>query len=539
VYFKSTFTPSSLTDKVIDPKTCLSSLALVINQVCEGDVNDAIKQLSGKRSAGPDKIPPYIFKGCKDIFVEPLCVIFNLCLANNVFPDVFKLTRVTPIFKSGDSKLISKYRPVAVLSTPSKIFEIIICKKIMSFLGASLSDKQHGFRSKKSIVTNMIRFTEYALLQLDNNSQLDVIFTDFSKAFDKVDHSLILSKMHHVGFSSNLVKFFNSYFCNRCQYVSYRGHNSDKYVVTSGVPQGSNLGPVLFNLFINDIVNCVKTSQILLYADDLKLYRIVNSQLDSKALQADLDEIVAWSVKNKIFFNISKCKVMTFTRKKISLFNDYSIDGSTLERVYDFKDLGLILDPTLNFNLHIFSVINKAYRNLGFIIRQSHNFHSISTLKSLYVSLVRSNLEFASIVWSPYFAVHINSIEKVQKKFLRYLYFKETGHFTFDIPHNQLLSIFEMESLEKRRKLAHLLFLFKLLRGEIMDSFCLSKINFYVPTFYNRSRNLFNINFSHTRAQFSSPLNTMMRLYNSLPGEVDIFANNIYQYKRYCLGGLN
>lgn len=360
-HFKSTYAPSSLSNTVNDPGTDLPSRTLIINEITEEDVTKAIKQLKSKRSAGPDKIPSFVFKGCCETFIKPLCNIFNLCLNKSVFPEYFKLTRVTPIFKNGDPKLIQNYRPVAILSVPAKIFEILICKKIMSFIKPILSEKQHGFQPKKSILTNMMNFTEFASTALDQNCQIDVIFTDYTKAFDRVDHSLLLYKMHKLGFSAELVNFFHSYFSKRSQYVSYKGYNSNSYLAESGVPQGSNLGPCLFNLFINDIVNCVKYSNILMYADDLKLFKIINSRTDSYELQKDLDAVAVWSVNNKIFFNINKCKVMTLTRKKNPLVNNYTINNEPLERLYEFKDLGILLDPALNFNQHITVIVNKAY----------------------------------------------------------------------------------------------------------------------------------------------------------------------------------
>jgi hypothetical protein len=430
--------------------------------------------------------------------------------------------------------LISNFRPVAILSVPAKIFEIIMCEKIALFLKPVMSERQHGFQSKKSITTNMINFTEYVSSKLNDNSQVDVIFTDLAKAFDRVDYSIILNKMHNVGFSCDLVMFFYSYFSNRLQYVSYKGCSSSRYVVTSGVPQGSNLGPCLFNLFFNDIVGCVKDSHVLLYADDLKLFREVKCDVDQLILQEDLNSIVTWSYKNKISFNIKKCKVMTFTRKKFVKFTDYSINNEILHRVNEFRDLGLVLDPALSFNQHVTLMVNKAYRNLGFIIRQSRNFKSIATLKLLYFTLVRSILEFASVIWNPHFSNNIHLVEKVQKKFLRFLYFKVTGHFTYDIPYNELLKIFELDSLEKRRKIANLIFLFKLVRYQIDDPFCLSKINFYVPAFNNRSKMLFIVNFSRTKSHFCFSLNTMMRLYNTLPPNVDIFSNLVNTFKKFC-----
>ena len=372
-----------------------------------------------------------------------------------------------------------------------------------------------------------MNFVEHIIQSIDEGVQVDVVYTDFCKAFDQVNYNTLLRTMHLFGFSDDLIKLFVSYFKNRRQYVIFKGEKSVEYIVTSGVPQGSVLGPCLFIMLIDGITRSLRHSSLmLLFADDLKIFRVIRSILDAQKLQEDLDAIAKWAADNNLTFNVKKCSVVTFSKLKAPILNDYTLQGITLKRGEEVKDLALILPKTLSFSFHINKAVSKAYRNLGFVIRQSRNFQSVNTIKVLYFAYVRSILEYASVVWNPIPQYCRDAIEKVQKKFLRFLYYKISGNYRYDISYIELLNIFEMDSLEKRRRLAQLLHLHKILNNYVDDQFCLSQINFYVPPFQSRSTTLFSVPYRRTSLGYNSPINTMMRLYNKLPHVMDILNAN-------------
>lgn len=356
---------------------------------------------------------------------------------------------------------------------------------------------------------------------LNRGGQVDVVYTDFSKAFDKVPHTELLKVLNYFGFSDHAIKFFSSYLYNRKQFVSYLGFLSDEFLTQSGVPQGSNLGPLLFIMFINDIVDIVLNSKVLLYADDMKVFREIETIDDCRMLQEDLDRLVTWS-QTRLKFNAGKCAVVRFTRKTRNFVHfQYSLNNTTLSVHSKFKDLGVIFDEKFSFSDHIIEISESAYKTLGFLCRSSSFFKNISTFKLLYFSLVRSRLEFGFLIWYPFHYYLIETIEQVQKKFLRFLYFKEFGIYMFLIPFSELLAIFELESLCKRHRVGSLVFLFKLINGIIDCSEMLARLSFLVPRPASRVRMLFRPHFAHSVWGNNSPINIIMRNYNSLGDNVD------------------
>ena len=246
---------------------------------------------------------------------------------------------------------------------------------------------------------------------MDNRGQIDVVYTDFSKAFDRVDHKLLIDKLSHIGFSNSLLNFFISYLNNRLQYVYYNSYRSNTYLATSGVPQGSNLGPLLFIIFINDLCNNLDC-QKLLFADDLKIFSEINKIDDCIDLQQQIHKIELWCISNKLEMNVSKCKVVTYTRKATQTEFLYTFNNTVLSRGQTTKDLGILFDSKLDFVEHVNVITNSALRLLGFIIRNCKQFSNTQALKTLYFSLVRSKIEYGAIIWNPIYNVHSQSLKR-------------------------------------------------------------------------------------------------------------------------------
>ena len=268
--------------------------------------------------------------------------------------------------------------------------------------------------------------------------------------------------MQYFGFSNSLINLFISYLSCRTQFVQYRGFRSGIFKQTSGVPQGSILGPLFFVLFINDIVDNLDACY-LLYADDLKLYLCINSELDCLRLQHNLDLLNAWCVYNHLPLNATKCNVMSFSRKSDPIVFNYNLDNCLLNRPEFVKDLGVIFDTKLTFSRHIEECVAGAYKSLGFILRNSRDFKSLSTLRLLFITFVRSKLEYASIVWSPSYNLHITLLEKVQRRFFKSSTFIVEGNYPLrGTPQELFLNKFDMCSLLRRRVMSTIIFYTKL-----------------------------------------------------------------------------
>ena len=271
----------------------------------------------------------------------------------------------------------------------------------------------------RSTSTNLVDFVSRATKVMESSLQFDVIYTDFAKAFDRVKHSILLYKLNRMGIHSSLLGWIKSYLNSRSQHVRLRGWSSRTFDVTSGVPQGSHLGPLFFILFKNDATKVFNSSlTYFLYADDLKICPAVQTVRDAAVLQRDLNELLTWCQFNQLYLNADKCSVISFNRKLTTIEFEYVIDGKALKRVEIIRDLGVLMDKKLTFNDHVSNIVAKAYLMLGFVMRICKEFKDIQALKSIYFAHVRSFLEYVSVVWHPYHDTQIDRIGSVQKRFV-------------------------------------------------------------------------------------------------------------------------
>lgn len=532
-FFKTAYLlPTSNVATSESPPVVGSTLA--ISSIPEQEVYQSLRKLNNKWTAGPDDIPSCIVKDCASIFAAPLTLLFNLSLRTGTFPAFWKSSRICPVFKKNDRSLIENYRPIAIICNFSKVFEMVLHKIIFSHVKNYITFHQHGFMAGRSTTTNLACFTQYLSEKLDHGSQVDIIYTDFSKAFDSLDHSILSKKLEIFGFSQLLKSLCVSYLSERHQYVKYHGYTSPKFVASSGVPQGSVLGPLLFVLFINDIGNDLSCSH-LIYADDLKLYKEILSLDDCFELQSDLDKIHAWCVVNRLSLNTEKCCVLSCSRRRALILHNYSINNVILVRSSEHTDLGVTFNSRFSFDSHISNMVSSAYRILGFVIRSGHDFENILALKSLYNSLVRSKLEYASVVWSPHYNIYINEIEKVQRRFLKFLSFKvDKSYPPRGISQESLLARFNYNSLSNRRSCSSMLFLFKILNNVFDCPEFLNYIKFHVPTRFTRARSLFYLPAPRTNTLKFSPLYVAGGIINALEN-IDMFFTNETQIRKAVL----
>lgn len=499
---------------------------LKIDSVEKTELLEAFKKIKTKKSKGPDQLPQFFFKAYAEVLVEPLLYIFNLSLKKCIFLNKWKHALVAPIPKVPTPKRIDQHRPISLLCVPGKLFEAVLYKRIFDHIRPFLSERQFGFVPKRSTVSNLIGLAEEITDSFNDNAQLDVIYTDFRKAFDLVSFDVMLMRLREYGFAEQLIYFFHSYLNGRTQSVKYESYESDKFQINSSVPQGSNLGPLLFLILINDLPNVVKHSTSYLFADDLKISKKITNVNDCQELQADLYSIGKWAKDNKLEFNVSKCCIISYTLKKNVVKYGYELDSVTLERVNEVKDLGVLFDHKLSFDKHISMKMKEAARMLGFLMRSCVHFQNPKTLFLLYNAYIRSKLEYCNILWNPYYQVHIKQVERVQKRFLRHMYRREFEGNPYDLEYNDLLSIFEVQSLEVRRIIANLMYLFKVINNIEENRTVVQKLPFSVKTIRTRTRNLFYVAESRVNVSKFSPVKTMCYLANLYP-QVDFFQHKI------------
>lgn len=535
-YFSSVYSPSN----------CLNVNNLFnyapnisIKEISENDVLKSLKRLKNSFTSGHDMIPSFLVRDCAPVLSSPLFLIFKLILKTGVFPECWKLTKICPVLKTGKSDIVSNYRPIALIPNFAKVFEMCIYDQIYSVAKVYLSPKQHGFMQNRSTFTNLALFSQYTAEALDSKSQVDVVYTDFSKAFDRLDHATLIKKLILFGFSESLVNLLISYLRNRQQFVCYSGHQSRTFFASSGVPQGSNLGPLLFSIFINDLPS-ILTSENLLFADDLKIYRKINAVTDCVLLQNDLVRLESWCNENKLYLNISKCKVCSFTLKINVILFDYTLNDSILERCNNIKDLGVHFDSKFSFTDHITIICKSAIRSLGFIIRNCNSFKNILALKSLYISLVRSKLDYCSLVWYPIYEIHHKALESVQRKFLKFLAFRVDGTYPMrGCDHLVLLNRFDMKSLKLRWNVFSLSFLYKLFNNKIDSPDLLSMIPIHLPRLNLRNTFYFYL-FARTNVLKKSPIFIMCGNFNEIANHCDINFDNLKTIiDFYCLNNSN
>lgn len=489
------------------------------------DVFAKLCNLNAKKSAGPDGFPPVLFKNCASFLTFPLFLIIKSSLDNGCMPVKLKQAYIVPIHKSGSLNDVRNYRPIAKLSIIAKIIDSLMADQLFMHFSHLISTNQHGFFKKRSTVTNLLAYTDKLQQCLEEGGQVDVIYTDFSKAFDKVNHQLLINKLDSLGVGGSAMKWFQSYLTGRTQRVKIINELSDIVDVTSSVLQGSHCGPILFSIFVNDIASDTDTDNCM-YADDFKASKEIKSIDDCVKLQQSIDKIAEFTKNNGLVLNVDKCAIMSFTKRTTTaIIHNYQIENQSLIRKDTMRDLGVIFEKKLNFSAHIERLCKKGRQMCGFVIRNSKHFKKYETEVSLYKSLVRSHLEYASEIWASAAQTHLQNIEKVQHNFIRYLarkYFKDVNH---HIDYKHYENFLKIEPLEQRRVIKDVTFVIKSFNGDIDSSSFIHLFNLYAPNRNLRDHTTFRPSASNSIS------NRLMKNFNSYINDYDELSSKFSKWR--------
>ena len=432
--------------------------------------------MCNSKSPGLDDIDVRLLKTAAPIICKSLSFICNLSLATSVFPSEWKKAKVVPIFKAGNKCSVENYRPISILSIISKIIERAVHDQIYSFMVDNdfLSSSQSGFRSQFSTATTLIDVQDYILNNMDRGNVTGAIFLDLEKAFDTVDHSLLIKKLKKYGIRGNELNWFKSYLDNRMQSVKVGSSISDLKHIDIGIPQGSILGPLLFIIFVNDLpdnVNC----KTVMYADDTSL--LVSSP-DPISLQNSLNDnmcnIAKWFKANKLTLNLTKTKFMLFgSTNNLNKFCNISLlfDGVSIEKVDHFKYLGVIFDSNLTWSHHIEFISSNVSKRCGLIRRVKYHLPDC-IIKKLAESLVMPHFDYCCHTWSNC-SLHLSNRLQVQMNNLARIILSADIRTSV----NSMMTVLNWHKLEQRWNNQILVMLFKCLTGKAPEYLC-SKFDF-------------------------------------------------------------
>ena len=391
----------------------------------------AFASLRPNKSPGFDDISSNVIRFVFYALIKPTKHIFNLSLNKGIFPDKLKVARITPIFKSGDKENVSNYRPISVLTCFSKILERIMYNRLYSFLVDNniLYDKQFGFQSEHSTEHAILQFTNQILQSFSQDKFTIGVFIDLSKAFDTVDHHILLKKLSFYGVRNNNLKWFSSYLFNRKQYITTDQGDTGMGTIKCGVPQGSILGPLLFLIFVNDFTQSTSLDPIM-FADDTNLF-YSNKNIDTlfKVVNKELLKINMWFQANKLSLNANKTKYIFFHKPRMK--NNIplnlpilKINDTEITREQSMKFLGVVVDENLSWKNHIELLETKIAKNIGVLYRAS-KLLNFKCLKNIYFALIHSYINYANIAWGSSYRTGLNKILLKQKQAARIIFHKD------------------------------------------------------------------------------------------------------------------
>lgn len=443
-------------------------------------VNRILKGLNANKSSGPDGIPPMVLKNCSSSLSQPLARLFHLSYSSGIYPTNWKLTNVQPVFKKKGNRSDPKdYRPIALTSVLAKVMEKVIKQNLMTYLETNglIHDRQYGFRSKRSTGDIMAYLSQIWSQSLHSFGESQAIALDFSKAFDRVWHENLLSKLSAFGVGSELCRWIESFLTNRSIQVVLDGTISDRFEINAGVPQGSVLSPILFLIYINDLLSTT-FNPIHGFADDSTLHhsykfdKVPKGEQVGEArkgmvdtLSSDLNSLKGWVRANRVELNLGKTQKCRFSHKRSEISTGLSSITEELEETANLRILGTNVTSKLLWSEHVRSVTKDAAKRLGFL-RRCKKFFSSSELAIIYKAYIRPLLEFDSHLWVGAPPSTLNLVERLQKKAFRLIGDKKITD--------------QIDTLKHRRIVGAVTLFYRYFYGE-----CSSELSGLIPPLHN------------------------------------------------------
>ena len=442
-----------------------------MSPVTEDEVYKELIKLNPKKSSGSDNINPRILKACANELKEPLTYLYNECISHCYFPDPWKLAKVIALFKKGHRDLPENYRPISLLSCFGKILEKLVHKQMITFINKHkiLYIYQYGFREKYSTTFALIDIIDKIKDALDNNEYAIGIFLDIKKAFDCIDHALLLSKLDHYGFRGHINDFLQNYLSSRSQFTIINNTCSTTENIYYGVPQGSILGPLLFLIYINDIQYVTTNTELRLFADDTALF-MHNRDLDilTENITHEMANVKDWFISNKLALSLNKSNFILFHSKRknpANHMNKIVVGSDAIHRVTNTKYIGLILDENLSWGPHINGICKSLHKFFG-IFYNIRNFINASIARNIYFTTIYSRIQYGIEIYGSASKTLLNKLQIMQNKLMKILLRYNRRHSTNDL-HNEM-KILKVEDIYHRSLLT---FVYKCIIEEPIDPF--------------------------------------------------------------------
>ena len=453
----------------IDPISYLNPVnsSFSLEQLNVETVIESLKAVNSNKATGPDNIPGRVLKIAAE-FLSPSLTIFNRSLSMGIYPDDWKMARVLPIFKSGEKSDLGNYRPISIISAIAKVFGRLVYDQFYTYLTSNqlINSYQSGFRPTYSTLTSLLETTNNWCVNIDRGLLNGVVFIDLRKAFDTIDHEILLSKLKAHGVDDLALVWFGSYLTDRKQRCFVNGQFSNSSFITKGVPQGSIIGPLLFLVYINDLPNCLNEGFPRMFADDTNISFSSNTLSDlENRINFELQSLNRWLLANKLSLNIAKTEFMVIgSRQRLATFDDYelcvTVNGASVKQVKSAKSLGITLDENLTWRNHVDAITKKISSGIG-ALKRVRGLIDQETANKAYQGFIEPYFSYCAPVWDGLGDTLSDRLQILQNRAARVI-----TRSSYDISSNLLLDQLKWNNLSVNRQKQKAILMFKTLSGQ-------------------------------------------------------------------------